>query len=99
MVEFMRNPFQYGAELKPSQIVNRKQELRDVQRAILGHGRLFLLGPRRFGKTAILRAAAATAEREGAIVECFEETRARKGVCVNKEFGVFLCRGKGVLRV
>ena len=68
MVEFMRNPFQYGAELKPSQIVNRKQELRDVQRAIVGHGRLFLLGPRRFGKTAILRAAAATAEREGAIV-------------------------------
>jgi uncharacterized protein len=64
----MRNPFQYGAELKANQIVNRKQELRDVQRAILGKGRLFLLGPRRFGKTAILRAAAAAAEREGAIV-------------------------------
>ena len=64
----MRNPFQYGAELKPSQIVNRKQELRDVERAILEHGRLFLLGPRRYGKTAILRAAAASAEREGAIV-------------------------------
>ena len=60
----MRNPFQYGAELKPSQIVNRKQELRDVQRAILEQGRLFLLGPRRFGKTAILRAATAAAERE-----------------------------------
>src|SRR6266851_3122474 len=63
----MHNPFQYGAELKPSQIVNRKQELRDVQRAILSKGRLFLLGPRRFGKNAILRAAAASAEREGAI--------------------------------
>jgi uncharacterized protein len=37
-----------------------------VQRAILDHGRLFLLGPRRFGKTAILRAAAA--ERHGAVV-------------------------------
>jgi hypothetical protein len=64
----MHNPFQYGAELKPSQIVNRRQELRDVQRAILDHGRLFLLGPRRFGKTAILRAAAAAAERHGAVV-------------------------------
>jgi uncharacterized protein len=64
----MRNPFQYGAELKPNQIVNRRQELRDVQRAILDHGRLFLLGPRRFGKTAILRAAAAAAERHGAVV-------------------------------
>jgi hypothetical protein len=42
--------------------------LRDVQRAILDHGRLFLLGPRRFGKTAILRAAAAAAERHGAVV-------------------------------
>ena len=37
MVENMRNPFQYGAELKPGQIVNRKQELRDVQRAILAN--------------------------------------------------------------
>jgi hypothetical protein len=64
----MRNPFQYGAELKSAQIVNRKQELRDVERAILEQGRLFLLGPRRYGKTAILRAAGAAAERAGAIV-------------------------------
>lgn len=62
----MRNPFQYGAELKPSQIVDRKQELRDVQRAILEHRRL--LGPRRFGKTVILRAATAAAERDGAVI-------------------------------
>jgi hypothetical protein len=64
----MRNPFQYGAELKSAQIVNRKPELRDVERAILEHGRLFLLGPRRYGKTAILRAAGAAAERAGAVV-------------------------------
>lgn len=64
----MRNPFQYGAELRPSQIVNRKSEIRDVTRAILEQGRVFLLGPRRFGKTAILRAASAAAERRGAVV-------------------------------
>jgi hypothetical protein len=64
----MRNPFQYGAELRSGQIVNRKQELRDVERAILEQGRLFLLGPRRYGKTAILRAAGAAAERAGAVV-------------------------------
>lgn len=64
----MRNPFQYGAELKPSQIVNRKNEIRDVTRAILEQGRVFLLGPRRFGKTAILRAASTAAERRGAVV-------------------------------
>lgn len=64
----MSNPFQYGAELKPGQLVNRKQEIRDVTRAIVEHGRLFLLGPRRHGKTAILRAAGAAAQRSGAIV-------------------------------
>jgi AAA+ ATPase superfamily predicted ATPase len=61
------NPFQYGAELKPAQVVNRKQEIRDVTRAITDHGRVFLLGPRRFGKTAILRAAAVAAQRAGAV--------------------------------
>lgn len=64
----MGNPFQYGAELRPSQIVNRKSEIRDVTRAILERGRIFLLGPRRFGKTAILRAASLAAERQGAVV-------------------------------
>lgn len=64
----MRNPFQYGAELRPSQIVNRKNEIRDVTRAILEQGRVFLLGPRRFGKTAILRSASMAAERQGAAV-------------------------------
>lgn len=64
----MRNPFQYGAELRPNQIVNRKSEIRDVTRAILEQGRIFVLGPRRFGKTAILRAATAAAERQGAVV-------------------------------
>jgi len=34
----MGNPFQYGAELKPSQIVNRKQEIRDVTRG--GHAKI-----------------------------------------------------------
>jgi len=64
----MSNPFQYGAELKPSQIVNRKQEIRDVTRAVLEGGRVFLVGPRRFGKTAILRAATHAAERTGAVI-------------------------------
>lgn len=64
----MRNPFEYGAELRPNQIVNRKSEIRDVTRAILEQGRIFVLGPRRFGKTAILRAATAAAERQGAVV-------------------------------
>lgn len=66
------NPFQYGAELKPSQLVNRKLEIRDVTRALLEHGRLFLIGPRRHGKTAVLHAACAAARREDAIVLEFD---------------------------
>ena len=34
-VQSMRNPFQYGAEFKSGQIVNRKLELRDVERAMI----------------------------------------------------------------
>ncbi len=64
----MNNPFQYGAALKPSQMLNRRQEIRDVTRALLEHGRLFLLGPRRHGKTEILHAVCAAAARQGAIV-------------------------------
>ncbi len=75
----MNNPFQYGAELKPSQIVNRKQEIRDTTRAITEHGRLFLIGPRRFGKTAVLRAATAAARRTGAIV-IFLDAEAYSGI-------------------
>lgn len=64
----MINPFQYGAELKPAQLVNRKPELRDVTRTLLEHGRLFLIGPRRHGKTAILHAACLVARRADAVV-------------------------------
>ena len=64
----MRNPFQYGAELRPGQIVDRKAEITDVAEAATDHGRIFLIGPRRFGKTAILRAADKLATRRGAIV-------------------------------
>jgi hypothetical protein len=64
----MINPFQYGAELKPAQLVNRKPEIRDVTRTLLEHGRLFLIGPRRHGKTAILHAASLVARRADAVV-------------------------------
>ena len=62
------NPFQYGSVLKPSQLVNRKEELRETERAMTTQGRLFLLGPRRHGKTAVLNAATRTAEAAGATV-------------------------------
>lgn len=52
-----RNPFQFGRELGLDELVDRRDELALVRRTIENGGKLFLIGPRRFGKTSILRAA------------------------------------------
>jgi len=62
------NPFRYGAEFAPDDIVGRKDEIVRAERAIRDGQRLFLIGPRGYGKTAILRAVQANMSREGAIV-------------------------------
>ena len=64
----MNNPFEFGRELSNLEIVDRDQEIQEVVRTIHNRGRLFLIGPRRFGKTSILRAAAERARKEGAVV-------------------------------
>jgi len=55
------NPFAYGRDYSPLALVGRRAELAEVGRAIRNRGRLFLVGPRRFGKTALLSAAEAAA--------------------------------------
>ncbi|MDT0631396.1 AAA family ATPase [Rubrivirga litoralis] len=64
----MTNPFEFGRELSDTEIVDRTDEVDLVVRALRGRERLFLIGPRRFGKTSILRAATERAEAAGAIV-------------------------------
>ncbi len=49
------NPFRYGREAEV--LVDRTEELARVVRVAESCGTLFLIGPRRFGKTSILRAA------------------------------------------
>lgn len=57
------NPFRYGREADV--LVDRADELRRVVRTAESCGTLFLIGPRRFGKTSILKAAeTALAARE-----------------------------------
>ena len=51
------NPFEFGGELKASALIDREQELDLVIRTIENGGKLFLIGPRRYGKTSILAAA------------------------------------------
>ena len=64
----MTNPFEFGRELSATEIVDRTDEVDRVVRALRERERLFLIGPRRFGKTSILRAATERAEAEGAVV-------------------------------
>ncbi len=64
----IKNPFQFGRELGRTELVDREEEILTCVRAIENRERLFLIGPRRYGKTSILRAAAETLERQGAVV-------------------------------
>jgi uncharacterized protein len=57
------NPFQFGRELGPAELVDRKVELAMIADTFTCRGKLFLIGPRRYGKTSILRVASAVAEQ------------------------------------
>lgn len=67
----MRNPFEFGRELTPTELVDRVDEVSAAALAMQTSGRFFLIGPRRFGKTSILRAAAERAEAQGCVVMRF----------------------------
>ena len=62
------NPFEFGRELGADELVDREAELALVRRSILNRGRLFFIGPRRYGKTSILHAAEELLGRDGAVV-------------------------------
>jgi len=61
----MQNPFEYGRELGPGELVDREAELAEVRATLLEGGKLFLIGPRRFGKTSIHNVAAQEARLAG----------------------------------
>ncbi len=52
------NPFQYGRELDSAELVDRIGELDMLKAAVRNRDKLFLIGPRRFGKTSLLSAVA-----------------------------------------
>lgn len=64
----IRNPFEYGRELSLSELVDREEELAVIDATIRNRGKLFLIGPRRYGKTSLLGAAGEAAARDGAVV-------------------------------
>ena len=64
----MVSPFQFGRELVGPELVDRREELDELIQTLRGRERLFLIGPRRFGKTSLLATAAARMEELGAAV-------------------------------
>jgi hypothetical protein len=64
----MKNPFEFGRELGVGELVNRDAEVAEVIETIRQGGKLFIVGPRRYGKTSILKAAEDRLRAEGAVV-------------------------------
>jgi AAA+ ATPase superfamily predicted ATPase len=64
----MENPFEFGRELGADELVDRQEEVAEVIRVIKSGEKLFVIGPRRYGKTSILKAADDRAARDGAVV-------------------------------
>jgi len=62
------NPFRFGGDLSSKDLVDRVEETTQVEAAVRNGGKLFLIGPRRFGKSSILRAAEEKLTASGAVV-------------------------------
>jgi hypothetical protein len=62
------NPFEFGRAMHTESIVDREEELQRLVRAVHNGERLFLIGPRRYGKTSLLNVVQRHLEKEGAVV-------------------------------
>jgi len=68
------NPFEFGRELAPTELVDRDDELAALARVAVNRGKCFFIGPRRFGKTSILAALEHRLQRRGvAVIRCDAE--------------------------
>lgn len=64
----MNNPFQYGRVLSSNELVDRTEELQTIRETIQNSGKLFMVGPRRFGKTSLLTVITEERKKAGDIV-------------------------------
>lgn len=67
----MHNPFVFGEIMGAERLVDRKSELQAVEQALQTGAKLFLIGPRRYGKSSILRAARENLAARGVTVLLF----------------------------
>ena len=64
----MKNPFEFGRPVGEIELVDRQNELRAVKSALTQGQKLWLIGPRRYGKTSILVTAQEQLRARNAIV-------------------------------
>ncbi len=78
----MENPFEFGRELGSDELVNRVEELALVKQTINSGGKLFVIGPRRYGKTSLLKASAEKSAAEGNIILRYNAEDALSTFCI-----------------
>jgi hypothetical protein len=64
----VQNPFTIEVAVGAGSLVNRSHELSVVKNTVLNGSKLFVIGPRRFGKTSIILTAAEQLRAEGGVV-------------------------------
>jgi uncharacterized protein len=68
----MNNPFEFGRELGTTELVDRQDEVAAVIDTIRQGAKLFLIGPRRYGKTSILKTAEDRLAGKNAVILRFD---------------------------
>src|SRR4051795_4929113 len=63
----MANPFVYGEIVPPSSFVDRETELDRLTSDLLAGQKIFLISPRRYGKSSLVRRALTATARGGAL--------------------------------
>jgi hypothetical protein len=64
----MTNPFVYGEVVPPASFVNRETELERLTEDLLAGQKVFLISPRRYGKSSLVAQALRAVARRGALV-------------------------------
>ena len=67
MFDVTQNPFVYGEVVPPSAFVDRLAELERLTRDLAAGQKVFLISPRRYGKSSLVRRALAAMSRKGAL--------------------------------
>ncbi len=84
----MENPFKYGGIVRGSYFADRKNEINELQREMLNLSKVFLVSPRRFGKTCLLLNLIETLKRSGMAcayidLNAFPDIRSLAGALTN----------------